>query len=241
MFVLEWTAACLAVLLSPSSVMNVKLRKSVFVWAKKINSAERNWHFRKTNGPVLSAAARRWKVWIRLLGNLHRFKSKQSVAAGLFIESPLMAEPAWLLLSMAAWVGQILWHVTCGYRKCSPGGNGVQDNVWLCLKSPCVSSGSFPAIRKSGHDLGKKKNKKKTSAEMRRVPEALPDRVVSHILVLHIAASLLSEWECTHAYTRSPIYTHIYIHTNPRLPFIRFLSAQWVQPEISRDRITETS
>lgn len=72
-----------------------------------------------------------------------------------------MAEPAWLLLSVAAWVRQILWHVTCGYRKCSPGSDRVQSNVWLCLNSPCVSSGSLPAIRETGHEPWEKKKKKK--------------------------------------------------------------------------------
>lgn len=80
------------------------------------------------------------------------FKSKQSFAAGLFIDPPVMTEPAGLALLAAAWGRQISWHVTCGYRKCSPGSNGVPSNVWLCLNSPCVSSESLPAIRESGYE-----------------------------------------------------------------------------------------
>lgn len=63
-----------------------------------------------------------------------------------------MTEPGWLLLSAAAWVRQISWHVTCGYRKCSPGSNGVWSNVWLCLNSPCVSPESLLAMRASGYE-----------------------------------------------------------------------------------------
>lgn len=50
----------------------------------------------------------------------------------------------------------IVVNVTCGYRKCSPGSNGVQSNVWLCLNSPYVSSGSLPAIWVWAWTLGKK-------------------------------------------------------------------------------------
>lgn len=72
-----------------------------------------------------------------------------------------MTEPIWLLLSLQAWVRQLLWHVTCGNRKYSPASDWVQSNVWLCLNSLCVSSGSLPAIRVSGHEPSGKKKKKK--------------------------------------------------------------------------------
>lgn len=83
-----------------------------------------------------------------------------------------MTEPAWLLLSLAAWVRQILWHVTCRYRKWSPGRAGVHSDVLLCWNSPCVSS-EFPGQNPWGEEM------------LQRVPEVLLDQVVSWIQVLH--------------------------------------------------------